>query len=452
MSDALHPSIVGLSRKLAEFTRNFSLEQAPAIVVSNAKLAILDCLGVAVLATGQEIGECLNKFAANVAAGNCTVWGMAVRGCVRDAALMNGTLAHGLDYDDRNHSTTYTLAASLATAESVGASGRQALEAFIVGREVRASLDRIFSSRSSGIGPGARGWHSNGILGPIAAACSASRIFGLDVEQTLAAIGLAAGACGALTRDGGTMAKPFRCGHAAATGVTSALLAQAGFSSDDTVLEGRYGLLEAVGPLSEEILRSLGKHLGTEWDLEHSLRIKPFASCTATHSGLEAMQRLIQREKVSAEEVEAIECDLRPYPLVRAKPTRGYEGRFSMPFCLAMTFVHGTIRPDDFVDEKVDDPVIQNLLQRTRHHQEQTLTVKLKNGKAVSEPFQAISNLTDPGAVRAKFERSVSAALQSDQVRKIIDGVNRLEQLDSVRLLTDALSPSAADTSSNQLE
>ena len=71
----------------------------------------------------------------------------------------------------------------------------------------------------------------------------------LERKQTLAAIGLAAGACGALTRDGGTMAKPFRCGHAAATGVTSALLAQAGFSSDETVLEGRYGLFEAVGPL-----------------------------------------------------------------------------------------------------------------------------------------------------------------------------------------------------------
>jgi 2-methylcitrate dehydratase PrpD len=440
MSDALHSSIVGLSRKLAEFSQTFSLEQAPPVVVSNAKLAILDCLGVAVLATHQEIGACLKKFAAaNLAGGNCTLWGMAARVSARDAALINGTLAHGLDYDDRNHSTTYTLAASVATAESVGTSGRKALAAFIIGREVRASLDRIFSSRSSGIGPGARGWHSNGILGPIAAACSASRIYKLDIPQTLSAIGLAAGACGALTRDGGTMAKPFRCGHAAATGVTSALLAQSGFSSDDTVLEGRYGLLEAIGPLSDGILESLGSQLGSEWDLQHSLRIKPFASCTATHSGLEAMQRLIQREKISADQVEAIECDLRPYPLVRARPKRGYEGRFSMPFCLAMTLLHGTMTPNDFVDENVRDPVIQNLIGRTRHHSQEALTVHLKTGKQISEPFMPISNLTDRQGVHAKFHQSVHDRMPVAQAKKIIDCVGQLEALHSIRELTELL-------------
>jgi 2-methylcitrate dehydratase PrpD len=440
MSDALHQSIDGLSRKLAEFARSFQLAQAPAAVVNNAKLAILDCLGVSVLATSQEIGDCLDKFAkANVSPGNCTVWGMEIKTSVRDAAFLNGTLAHGLDYDDRNHSTTYTLAASIASAESVEANGRQALEAFIVGREVRASLDRIFSSRSSGIGPGARGWHSNGILGPIAAACSASRIFGLNSQQTLAAIGLSAGACGALTRDGGTMAKPFRCGHAAATGVTSALLAQAGFSSDETVLEGRYGLLEAVGPLSDEILESLGKNLGVEWDLAHSLRIKPFASCTATHSGLEAMLRLRQREKIAADDVEAIECDLRPYPLVRARPSRGYEGRFSMPFCLAMTLVHGTVTPNDFVDERLQDPRIQNLIQRTRHIKEESLTVILKNGKKISESFQPISNLTEWPQVRDKFAQSVAETFSKQRTENIIDRVSHLENLDSVRQLTELL-------------
>jgi len=443
MSVTLDKSVDGLSRKLAQFTRDFDLTQAPAEVVNNAKLAILDCLGVSVLATRQEIGECLDKFAkANASAGNCTVWGMARNTSARDAAFLNGTLAHGLDYDDRNHSTTYTLAASVATAESVEATGRQALEAFIVGREVRASLDRIFSSRSSGIGPGARGWHSNGILGPIAAACSASRIYRLNLPQTLAAIGLSAGACGALTRDGGTMAKPFRCGHAAATGVTSALLAQAGFSSDETVLEGRYGLLEAVGPLSEEILASLGKNLGVEWDLAHSLRIKPFASCTATHSGLEAMLRLRQREQISADDVEAIECDLRPYPLVRAQPTRGYEGRFSMPFCLAMTLVHGTVTPNDFINEKLQDPRIQNLLQRTSHIKEEVLTVILKNGKRHSEPFQPIANFTEWPPVHDKFMQSVNGVFSRSRAEQIVDRVNHLEELTAVRQLTQLLQTS----------
>ena len=135
MSDHLrHKSIDGLSRKLAEFAQSFELAQAPAAVVNNAKLAILDCLGVSVLATSQEIGNCLSQFAkANVSPGNCSVWGMNIKASVRDAAFLNGTLAHGLDYDDRNHSTTYTLAASFATRPKVSTQpGRQALEAFII--------------------------------------------------------------------------------------------------------------------------------------------------------------------------------------------------------------------------------------------------------------------------------------------------------------------------------
>jgi 2-methylcitrate dehydratase PrpD len=440
MSDVIRGSIDGLSRKLAEFTHDFRLEQAPLSVVSNAKLAILDCLGVSVLATTHEIGDCLRKFArVNVTPGACTVWGTNIKAGIRDAAFLNGTLAHGLDYDDRNHSSTYTLASAVAAAENLNAPGRDAFEAFIVGREVRASLDRIFSSRSSGVGPGARGWHSNGILGPLASACSAGKVMKLNTKQILAVIGLAAGACGALTRDGGTMAKPFRCGHAAATGVTSALLAQAGFSSDETVLEGRYGLLEAVGPLSEDILDSLGKHLGTEWDLEKSLRIKPFASCTATHSGLEAMLRLVQREKIASDEVKAIDCDLRPYPLVRAQPNRGYEGRFSMPFCLAAALVYGKVAPDDFTDERLKDARIQNLICRTQHVPKEELTITLRDGRKLSEPFKPATNLTDLEQVRDKFAHSVCGVFSEKQTENITEHVAHLESLSSIRALTDLL-------------
>jgi 2-methylcitrate dehydratase PrpD len=440
MSDLIRPSLDGLARRLAEFTHDFRLEQAPSLVVNNAKLAILDCLGVSVLATTQEIGDCLRNFArANIASGNCVVWGTNINTSLRDAAFLNGTLAHGLDYDDRNHSSTYTLASAVAVAENAGASGRTALEGFIAGREVRASLDRIFSSRSSGVGPGARGWHSNGILGPLASACSASKVMQLDAAETLVAIGLAAGACGALTRDGGTMAKPFRCGHAAATGVTSALLAQAGFSSDETVLEGRYGLLEAVGPLNDDILDSLGQHLGAEWDLEKGLRIKPFASCTATHSGLEAMLRLRRRVKITPGDVDAIECDLRPYPLVRAWPSRGYEGRFSMPFCLAVAFVFGNVAPDDFTDDRLKDPRIQNLIQRTRHAPRDELTIILSDGRKLSEPFKPATNLIEPEPVREKFARSVRGVFSETQTANIIAHVDRLERLTSIRELCDWL-------------
>src|SRR6266850_4109542 len=147
-----------LSSRLAEFTVGFHLDSVPAKALENAKIAILDSLGVAILATTQEIGTILLNFARNtIGTGPCTIWGTALKTTPRDAALINGTLAHGLDYDDRNHSTTYTLAASLAAAETRASAGARMMEGFIAGREVRSALDGLFSKRSSGIGPGARG-------------------------------------------------------------------------------------------------------------------------------------------------------------------------------------------------------------------------------------------------------------------------------------------------------
>lgn len=445
MSEELPNGAHRLSQRLADFTVNFSLPAAPPKALENAKLAILDCLGVAALAATQEVGVGLLKFAsANASPGPCTIWGTSQSVSPRDAALINGTLAHGLDYDDRNHSTTYTLAASLAVTEQLNLSGAKMLAAFIVGREVRNSLDALFGRRSDGIGPGAKGWHSNGILGPIAAACSAAHAVSLSARETLAAIGLAAGSCGALTRDGGTMAKPFRTGHAAATGLTCALLAQSGFSSDDTAIEGPFGLLDALGPIPDDIVASLARELGVNFHLAHELRIKPYASCTATHNGLEAMLRLARQHDLKPEAVASIECDQKPYPLVRQIPERGYEGRFSMAYCLAMTLIHRELKPNDFIDANVQQPLVQELMGRVRHTPGgPILVVNLKNGLRLEEKLQTPSDLHGWDAVGAKFSAATRGIIDATSGAAIIDQVKRLESLASIRSLTQLLKSSA---------
>jgi len=423
-----------LSSKLAEFTVGFQLDAVPTKALENAKIAILDCLGVAVLATRQEIGIILLNFARNsVGTGPCTIWGTALKTTPRDAALINGTLAHGLDYDDRNHSSTYTLAASFAAAEAWDLSGTKMMAGFIAGREIRSALDGLFSKRSSGIGPGAKGWHSNGILGPVAAACSVSKILDLSIEQTRAAIGLATASCGALTRDGGTMAKPFRVGQAAANGMTCALLAKEGFTSDNSALEGRYGLIEALGPIPEEIVNDLARNLGTKFDLETvGVNVKPFASCTATHSGLEAMLRIVDKNSIVPADVESIEADLKPYPLVRQRPTKGFEGRFSMPFCLAMTMIYRSLDPSDFTDKRLFEPLVQRVIDRTRHVPDSpVLTLILKDGTTITEPIQPHTNLKGWDTVSEKFQKSVAGCLSKHQQQELLALVSRLDKLPS---------------------
>ena len=432
---------VGLTRKLAEFAISFKLQSAPPIVVQNAKLAILDCLGVSILALPQEIGQATIAFAREHACcGSCTIWGTGLTASGRDAAFCNGVLSHGLDFDDRNHSSTFTLAASMAITEQYDLPGMRALEAFIVGREVRNSLDKLFSDRNSGVGPGARGWHSNGILGPIAAACSAGNALRLGREQMLAAIGLAAGSCGALTRDGGTMAKPFRTGQAAATGLTCVLLAKSDFSADETILEGQYGLLDALSPLPNDAVQSLGKDLGNRFELANEIKSKPIASCTATHSATEAMVRLRHEHDIDPQAVASIECDLKPYPLVRQHPTRGYEGRFSLPFCLAIALIRGRLNPDDFVDQNIRDPVVRDLIQKTKHTPGAgSLVVRSQNGGYLSENLTRPSNYGSLDQITDKFHRCTDELLTAARANKVVQSIKDLHRLTSVRQLTRLL-------------
>ena len=446
------PIVHGLSRKLAEFTVEFKIDSVPDVVLENAKIAILDCLGVALLGAREEIGQILLRFARkNFSPGPCTVWGSDISANPRDAALLNGTLAHGLDYDDRGHASTYTLASAIAAAESHDAPGVRVLEAFIVGREIRMCLDQLFSARLRGTGPGARGWHSNGILGPIACACATSKVLRLDVNHTLAGIGLATGSCGALTRDGGTMAKPFRAGQAAATGLTCALLAEEGLTSDTASIEGNRGLLDALGPIEEDILETLGKDLGVQFDLANpGVKAKQFPCCTGTHAGLEAMLRLSGKRRLRSDEIDRMELDVHPNTLLRTHPAKGFEGRFSLPFCLAIALIYGPPGPEHFTDAYACDPNVRDIVERTRHVPgSKQLIVHLKDGTKLAEPIQPPMDLTSWKEVCSKFEGCVREILPESRRVALIDAVSHLQEIPSLRPLCDPLCVGGAVSQTN---
>jgi len=422
-----------------------ALDQIPARVIANAKLAILDCLGVSVLATQYELAKKLLRLAQQESwRGPCQVWGSNISASARDAAFANGALAHALDYDDGGHVTTFILAAATAVAEREDASGAQLLTAFIVGREVRMSMDGLFSNRFEGGGPGARGWHANGILGPVAAACAASRLMKLDMIQTLNAIGIAAGSCGALGRDGGTMAKPLRAGQAAASGITAALLARDGATGDAEALEGAHGLFSALGPLDESVLENMGQGLGQEFYGEkNDVKVKRYPAAAATHAPVEAMLRLGSKRPLAFDDVAAIECHLKPFPLLRLSPHSGDAGRFSMAYCLAVALVFGRLTADDFSEERARDERITGLLATVRHHDDaKSLTVTLTNGEKLSEPIWPVTDLHGWDEVVEKFIRCTRDKLAETHRSRVIEMVNQLEKLSAVRSLTEALRPS----------
>jgi 2-methylcitrate dehydratase PrpD len=185
--------------------------------------------------------------------------------------------------------------------------------------------------------------------------------------------------------------------------------------------------------------------LGSKFHLEADLRIKPYSSCSATHNGLEAMLRLAQQHDINPQSVETIECDLKPYPLVRHRPQRGYEGRFSMAFCLALALIYRRVYPDDFVDEQVQNPIVQELMRRTRHTPDAPgVVVALKDGRRLEEKLLPSGNLKGWEAVQEKFTSCLSALCTADKAEKVIDLVRRLETISSIRMLTGALQTNTA--------
>jgi 2-methylcitrate dehydratase PrpD len=227
--------------------------------------------------------------------------------------------------------------------------------------------------------------------------------------------------------------------------VTVALLAAAGASSDETVLEGRYGLFDALGPIPEEIVAALGETLGRSFHLEKPVRGKIYSSCSAGQPALEAMLRLVARAPVAPEGVRSIACDLKPYPLVRDVPHRGYEGRFSMRFCLAVALLHERLEPADFADAMVSNPAIQTIMARIEPAPgAQELVVILADGTRLAEPVQRHpTSIAGWQEFSEKFRRCTAGILAPADVDSAVAAVDDLDRLSSARDLARLVRGSA---------
>src|SRR4029434_4367618 len=211
----------GATETLAQFVVGTRLEDIPAVVLQNAKLMMLDTIGV-ILASARDPGcKLLARWVKDQEApSRATVIGKGFRSSPLLAALANGHASHALDYDDSGHYSTQTLPAALALGEPARSSGAKILQAYILGREVCSRLDAAFDAgREKLRGPTYRGWHHTGTNGSLGAAASAAVVQRLGLETMKTAFGIAAnGACG-LRANMGTMAKALVSGNAARTGV-----------------------------------------------------------------------------------------------------------------------------------------------------------------------------------------------------------------------------------------
>ena len=364
-----------LAERLAAFAAGLAWDDVPPAVVESVKLRTLDILGIALTASTHEFAPAVRgALEAWGGRGDCTVVGAKVTAAAPLAALANGTLAHGLDFDDTHaasitHASAVVVPTVLAVGESQGADGRRLVTAAVAGYEAIARLGMA--------APGAfhaRGWHATAVCGPFAAALAAGTGAGLDGPALTAALGLAGSFASGVQEflEDGSWSKRVHAGWAAHAGVVAAALARGGFLGPPTILEGRFGLYRTFLGLDPD--RRPFETLGREWE---TLRVgfKPYPCCQYLHAFVDCALALRRAHGVSPEAIDTVEC-LVPageVPIVceprpaKLRPRTSYDAQFSLPYTIAAALLDDRIGLDTFTPERLGDGRLLRLAERVVH-------------------------------------------------------------------------------------
>jgi len=444
---------------LAEFVTKSRWEDCPAEAVDIARRAILDCLGV-MLAGSIEPAARIVAEVARAEGGSplATVVGTSLRTGTVWAALANGTAAHALDFDDTNfamlgHPSAPVLSAALAAGELTMADGRALVHAFLLGFEVETTMASVMNPPHY-----EKGFHATGTLGTMGAAAAAARLLGLDAAQTRAALAVAASQASGLKENFGTMTKPFHAGHAARSGVLSALLARDGFTASEQAIEGPQGYFAVLsaGKRDEQVLDSLG----APWKiLETGVAAKPYPSCACTHSIIDSALELQRTHRIRPEQVAQVTVGVNaavPRILIHSNPRSGLEAKFSGEFSAAAALCDGRVGIATFRDDKTDDPIIRELMTRVRlvvdpeipgdleRHMWTRVTVRLRDGREVAIAPRPVPG--HPGLplsmdqLREKFMDCARIVLPEDRADSVRQMVEQLDGCPDLRSLTAILS------------
>ena len=355
-----------LTRALGAFVSSLRLSSIPPEALAVVHTGFADCVGTMIAGSVEDPPKLLLEALAPPP-GEASLYLTGPRVAAPEAAFVNATAAHALDFDDvalRGHPSTVLVPAILAEAEVLGASGAAMAAAYVAGYEVWADLAGRDKDQHHD-----KGWHPTGIFGPIAAAAACASLRGLDADKAAHAIAIGASQSAGLVANFGTMTKPLHAGRAANAGVIAARLAVAGFTASLDALEHPQGFLAAASPAGN-VDRTSPARAGRDWQiLTQGLSVKKYPLCFCTHRALDGMLDLLRAEKIAPQDVESVSVSTsRRYATVlrNARPQTGLEAKFSMQFAMSSALVAGRAGLAELTDAFVQRPDIQALMSRVR--------------------------------------------------------------------------------------
>jgi 2-methylcitrate dehydratase PrpD len=446
------------TKTVVDYIVSSRFDSIPGQALTVAKGAILDCVGVALAGARQPAGLIPAEWARrSVSPGGATVWGQEFKTSVHDAALVNGTAAHALDYDDVTwgligHPSVSLVPSVFALGEAINASGRKILHAYVVGFEVMAKLGRTTQPLHSLDG----GWHATGTIGAFGATAACCKLLDLDADRTAHALGIVYSMTSGNVSNFGTMCKPLHAGLAARNAVEASLWAQAGFTSLPHPFDGprsfhavySRGLPADMNPLAE---------LGQVYELVvRGVVIKPYPCGVALHPAIDAVHALKKEHAIDPDDIASVEAGVTRYTfdkLCYLVPQTGLEAKFSMPYTIARAILDHGIGFDTFTDRLVQEEKAQALTRRISMYVHAGIEEAWKSG---SRPVNVRLHFRDgrmlerqvdiskgnpevamtPAELNVKFEDCARLSLDAGAMKAAAQALRNIEELTAITELT----------------
>lgn len=421
-----------VTRTLAKFIVGHRYGDVPEKVRHEAARSLLNWVGCAVGGSRHETVErALSALSGFSGPREATVLGRGDRLDIMLAALMNGITSHTFDFDDTHlktviHPSGPVASAILALAERKPVTGADFLHAFILGVETECRIGNAVYPSHYDVG-----WHITATAGVFGAAAAAGRLLGLNEQQMVWALGLAATQSSGLREMFGSMAKPLHPGNAARNGLLAALLASKDFTSAEQGIEGRRGF--AIVLAAQRDLEKITDRLGETWELALNT-YKPYACGIVEHPAIDGCIQLRNEHNLKADDIETI--SLRVHPLVleltgKKEPKVGLEGKFSVYHSCAVAVIHGAAGEAQYGDEAVRDPRVIALRDRVSataergvHEDQVDIAIRLKSGKVLEKFVEhAVGSLDRPmsdAALETKFRELADGILSAAEAERLI--------------------------------
>ncbi len=436
--------------------------------LSRARTGIADTIGVTLAGIPEDCTQILLRTpGVATAPGGALVFGTTRRTSALDAALVNGTASHALDYDDFSsdlggHQSVPLVAPLFALAEERGLSGMRVVLAYVVGMETLIRLARAVNYVHYD-----KGWHPTSTLGVFGSAAASAHLIGLDAFKTAIALSLAASMASGLKANFGTMTKPFHAGHCARNGLLAALMAEQGFVANPGVMEHHQGFLDVYNGVGQHDATRIFADWGKPWEVEApGIALKQFPCCGSTHPAIAMMLSLVREEGITAADIAQIEVlpHARRLPHTdNPRPTTPLGAKFSVQYAVVRALLTGTPRLADFEGQAALEPEVLRLLALTsaRAHPDMPrdgadqwgaeVIVTTVDGRRLSRRINQMvgrggDNPMSPDELWEKFRDCAELGLARENVAPLFDRLDAIEEVGDMRSLTRLLEREAATT------